>query len=217
MRIFSTLDASSWRAAGEGAFFVDGEEIPVRTGDTLPALIAKINESPAPVKASVDPQTRGLALEGTTPHLIRLEDRQGSRTLEELGLITGNAPPGAPNWSPQARVAGGSLFDMVIRLRDGLFRGDHDFVASQGIGGIDLALTNLETRLTDVGSRYERAEMTWNRINEELPQVTAALSREEGLDMADAATELAMMDFAHKAALQTAAKIIPPTLLDFLR
>jgi flagellar hook-associated protein 3 FlgL len=217
MQIFSTLDAGSWRASGDGAIFIDGEEIPVRTGDTLPALIAKINESPAPVKAFVDIQTRGLALEGTTPHLIRLEDRQGSRTLEELGLITGTAPTGAPNWSPQARVSGGSLFDMVIRLRDGLFRGDSDFVGSQGIGGIDLALANLETRLTGIGSRYERAEMTWSRINEEIPHVTAALSREEGLDLADAATDLGMMDFAHKAALQTAAKIIPPTLLDFLR
>jgi flagellar hook-associated protein 3 FlgL len=217
MQVFSTLDAAAWRAAADGAVFIDGEEIPVRAGDTLPAVIARINESPAPVKASVDPQTRGLALEGTTPHLIRLEDRQGSRTLEDLGLIRGNVPAGAPNWSPQARVAGGSLFDTVIRLRDGLFRGDHDFVGSQGIGGIDLALTNLETRLTSIGSRYERAEMTWNRINEEIPHVTAALNREEGLDMAEAATDLAMMDFAHKAALQTAAKIIPPTLLDFLR
>jgi flagellar hook-associated protein 3 FlgL len=35
--------------------------------------------------------------------------------------------------------------------------------------------------------------------------------------MATAATDLAHMDFAHKAALQTAAKIIPPTLLDFLK
>ncbi|MDR1057929.1 MAG: flagellar hook-associated protein 3 [Treponema sp.] len=217
MQVFSTVDATTWRAAADGAFFIDGEEIPVRVGDTLPAVIARINESAAPVKASVDPQTRGLALEGTNPHLIRLEDRRGSRTLEELGLITGNAPAGAPNWSPQARVAGGSLFDMVIRLRDGLFRGDQDFVGSQGIGGIDLALTNLETRLTDIGSRYERAEMTWSRINEEIPHATAYLSREEGLNMADAATDLAMMDFAHRAALQTAAKIVPPTLLDFLR
>jgi flagellar hook-associated protein 3 FlgL len=106
---------------------------------------------------------------------------------------------------------------MVIRLRDGLYRGDQDYIGSLGLGGIDLALGNLETRLTGIGSRQERAMMTWNRLNQEIPNVAAMLARESSVNMIDAATDLGMMDFAHKAALQTAAKIIPPTLLDFLR
>ncbi|MDR0497097.1 MAG: flagellar hook-associated protein 3 [Treponema sp.] len=217
MQIFSSLDASQWRAGEDGAFYVDGYEIPVRAGDTLPAIVAKINDSAAPVKASVDPETRGLMITGTNPHLIKIEDKQGSRTLEELGIIQFNNDPSAPNWSPAARVAGGSIFDMVIRLRDALSRGDHDFIGSLGIGGIDLSLGNLETRLTQVGSRQERAMMTWSRLNQEIPNVTSMLAREASVNMIDAATDLGMMDFAHKAALQTAAKIIPPTLLDFLR
>ena len=217
MQIFSQVDASQWRAAENGAFYVDGYEIPVNAGDTLPAVVAKINESGAPVKASVDPETRGLMLTGTNPHLIRMEDKAGSRTLEELGIIQFNNDPSAPNWSPSARVAGGSVFDMVIRLRDGLFRGDHDFIGGLGISGVDLALGNLETRLTDIGSRQERAVMAWNKLNQEIPNVTAMLARESSVNMVDAATDLGMMDFAHKAALQTAAKVIPPTLLDFLR
>ncbi|MDR1566126.1 MAG: flagellar hook-associated protein 3 [Treponema sp.] len=217
MQIFSTTDASGWRAQDAGAFYVDGREIPVTTGDTLPAIVAKINESSAPVKAYIDPDSRGIALEGTNPHLIRLEDKQGSRTLEELGLIQFNNDPSAPNWNPSARVSGGSVFDMTLRLRDALFRGDQDFVGSQGIGGIDLALQNLETRLTDIGSRQERAELAWTRLNQEIPNTASYLARESALDMAEAATDLAQMDFAHKAALQTAAKIVPTTLLDFLR
>jgi len=217
MQIFSGIDATNWRAASNGGFYVDGYEIPVTAGDTLPAIVAKINDSGAAVKASVDPQTKGLMITGTNPHLIRMEDKQGSKTLEELGVIQFNNDPSAPNWSPAARVAGGSVFDMVIRLRDALYRGDTDFVGSLGIGGIDLSLESLETRLTDIGSRQERAMMTWQRINQEIPNVAAMLAREAEVNMIDAATDLAMMDFAHKAALQTAAKIIPPTLLDFLR
>jgi flagellar hook-associated protein 3 FlgL len=217
MQIFSTVDATDYRAESDGAFFVDGVEIPVTTGDTLHAIVAKINESPAPVKAYVDPETKGLALEGTNAHLIRMEDRQGSTVLQDLGIIRGNSETNAPNWSNSARVSGGSVFDMAIRLRDALYREDHDFVGSQGIGGIDLALNNITSRLAEISSRSERAEMTWKRLNEEIPDVTARLSREIGLDFADAATELGMMDFAHKASLQTAARIIPPTLLDFLR
>jgi flagellar hook-associated protein 3 FlgL len=217
MQIFSKEDASEYRVTEPGAFYVDGEAITVNPGDTLQAIVAKINESPAPVKAYVDPETRGLAVEGTNAHLIRMEDRQDSRVLQDLGIIVAHADPGAPNWNPTARVSGGSAFDMMIRLRDGLFRGDTDFIGSQGIGGIDLALNNLQSRLAEIGSRGERVDMTWKRLNEEIPQVTAALSREASLDFATAATDLGMLEFAHKAALQTAAKVLSPTLLDFLR
>jgi flagellar hook-associated protein 3 FlgL len=217
MQIFSTVDASNWQAAEAGGFFIDGREVQVNAGDTLPAIVAKINESSAPVKAYIDPESQGIALEGTNPHLIRLEDKQGSTVLEDLGLIQFNSDPSAPNWNPSARVSGGSAFDMVLRLRDALYRGDQDFIGSQGIGGIDLALSNLETRLTEIGSRQERADMAWARLNQEIPNVASYIARESSLDMAEAATDLAMMDFAHKAALQAAAKIVPPTLLDFLR
>ena len=217
MQIFSGVDASAWRSSENGAFYVDGYEISVKAGDTLPAIVAKINDSGAAVKASIDPETRGLMLTGTNPHLIRMEDRQGSRTLEELGIIQFNNDPSAPNWSPSARVVGGSVFDMAIRLRDALYRADKMFIGGLGIGGVDLALQNMTSRLTDIGSRQERVMITWTRLNQEIPNVTSMLARESSVDMIDAATDLGMMDFAHKAALQTAAKIIPPTLLDFLR
>jgi flagellar hook-associated protein 3 FlgL len=222
MQIFSTVDATGYRAERAGAFYVDGTEIIVNPGDTVHAIVAKINESSAPVKAYVDPETRGLALEGTNAHLIRLEDRRDSGepapgVLEALGIVAFNSDPAAPNWHPGARVSGGSVFDMVIRLRDALFRGDQDFVGSQGIGGMDLALSNIQSRIAEMGSREERAEMHWQKLNEEIPNVTAALAREASLNVTTAATDLKMMEFAHKAALQTAARVIPPTLLDFLR
>jgi flagellar hook-associated protein 3 FlgL len=217
MQIFSQVDASAWRVNDNGAFYIDGYEIQVKAGDTLPAIVSKINDSGAPVKAAIDPETRGLMLTGTNPHLIRMEDKQGSRTLEELGIIQFNNDPSAPNWSPAARVSGGSAFDMVIRLRNALYRADKTFISGLGISGIDMALQNMEARLTDIGSRQERAMATWNRLNQEIPNVTAMLARESSVNMVDAATDLGMMDFAHKAALQTAAKILPTTLLDFLR
>jgi flagellar hook-associated protein 3 FlgL len=217
MQVISTIDASEYRVTEDTSIFVDDVEIKLTVGDTVQGIIAKINESPAPVKAYLDPQTRGLSLEGTNAHMIRMEDRQGSRVLQDLGITKGNTESGAPNWSNAARVAGGSIFDMVIRLRDALYRGDQEFSGSLGIGGIDLALGSLNARISEMGSREERVGMTWQRLNQEIPNVTAELGREAGLDFVDAATELGMMDFAHRAALQATAKIVPPTLLDFLR
>jgi flagellar hook-associated protein 3 FlgL len=217
MNIVSRFDATNYRVTQDSAIFVDGVEIPLTQGDTLHAIVAKINESPVAVKAYVDPETKGLALQGTSAHLVRLEDRADSQVLQDLGMIKASNDPYAPNWHETALVSGGSAFDMVIRLRDALLRGDHEFTGSQGIGGIDLALTNMANQLAVEGSRYERSLHTWKRLNVEIENATASLGREKYLDFADAATDLAMMDFAHKAALQTAAKIIPPTLLDFLR
>jgi flagellar hook-associated protein 3 FlgL len=217
MQIFSSVDATEYRAVADGAFFIDGVEVRVTPGDTVQAIAAKINDSAAPVKAHIDPRTRGLVLEGTNAHQIRLEDRQGSQVLQDLGILAGTGSPGAPDFHPDARVSGGSAFDMVIRLRDALIRGDQDFIGSQGIGGLDAALGNIRARLGEIGSRAERAETAWTRLNAEIPNVAANLARETAVDMATAATDLSMMDFAHRAALQTAAKVIQPTLLDYLR
>jgi len=218
MQIFSTVDATDYRVQQPGAFFIDGVEINVAVGDTLPAIVAKINDSGAPVKAYIDIDTRGLVLEGTNAHLIRAEDRVGGATvLRDLGIIAGNMQNNAPNWSPDARVSGGSVFDMVIRLRDAMLRGDQDFIGSQGIAGMDLSIKNIAYRLADISSRKERAEVAWMRINSQIPNVTRMLDRETGLDMVTAATDLKMAQNAHQAILATAAKLLPQSLLNFLR
>ena len=218
MQVFSTVDATDYRVQENGAFFIDGVEISVAIGDTLPSIVAKINDSAAPVKAYIDIDSRGLVLEGTNAHLIRAEDKTGGATvLRDLGIIAGNMHNNAPNWNPTARVAGGSVFDMVIRLRDGMLRGDQDFIGSQGIAGIDLSINNMAYRLADVSSRYERAEFAWLRINQQIPNVTRMYDRETGLDMATAITDLKMAQNAHQAILATAAKLLPPSLLNFLR
>jgi flagellar hook-associated protein 3 FlgL len=218
MQIFSTVDATDYRVQTAGSFFIDGVEINAAVGDTLPAIVAKINDSAAPVKAYIDPETRGLAIEGTNAHLIRAEDREdGATILRDLGIINGNMVNNAPNWNTSARVYGGSIFDMVIRLRDGMLRGDSEFIGSQGIAGMDLSISNLAVKTTEIGSRKERAEFAWQKINSEIPNISSMLQRESGLNMETTIMELKMAQFAHQAALQTAAKILPPTLLDFLR
>jgi len=218
MQIFSSVDATDYRVQEAGSFFIDGVEIQAQVGDTLPAIVAKINDSAAPVKAYIDPETRGLVLEGTNAHLIRAEDRiGGAAVLRDLGIISGNMENNAPNWAPSARVSGGSVFDMVIRLRDGMLRGDQDFLGSQGIAGMDLAINNVTYRMAQIGSRQERAEMSMFRINQQIQDITAMLNRETGLDMMDAATDLKMAETAQQATLQIAAKLLPQSLLDFLR
>ncbi|MDR0643500.1 MAG: flagellar hook-associated protein 3 [Treponema sp.] len=217
MQVFSNVDTTNYQVAEKSSFFIDGVEITVNPGENLAGIIDKINDSPAPVKASMDIDTHSLVLEGTNAHLIRLEDAKGTTVLRDLGMIVPNVETGAPNWNPSAKVSGGSVFDMVMQVRDALYQGDSTIVGGAGIGGMDLALVNVQARLTDIGSRAERAESVWKRINAEIPAVTSAYGREASLDFATASMDLSMFDFAHKATLQTTAKILPRTLLDFLR
>ncbi|GMO38334.1 MAG: flagellar hook-associated protein 3 [Termitinemataceae bacterium] len=211
MQIAAATNSDNYQVPAETSIFVDGIEIGVNQGDNVLAIAEKINLSPAPVKAYLDPETRGIVIEGTDAHLIRLEDAAGSNVLQSLGLIRPVAEEGAPNFAVDARVSGGSIFDVVIGVRNALLNGDQLYVGGQGLGGIDQGMDNLRTRLADIGSRTERVQLAWQRLNMEIPNVTESLDREAGIDLASAALELGEMDMAHKAALQTAARILPNT------
>ena len=218
MHIISGVDATDYRVQEPGSFFIDGVEINVNVGDTLPSIVAKINESGAPVKASIDPDTRGLVIEGTTAHLITAEDgADGASVLRDLGIISGNMVNNAPNWAPEAMVSGGSVFDMAIRLRDGLLRGDYDFVGSQGIHGIDLSLKKMGETRAAISSRHERAGFAGSRISDQILNVTEMYKREAGIDMDTAIMDMHMANFSYNAILQSASRLLPNTLLDFLR
>ena len=43
------------------------------------------------------------------------------------------------------------------------------------------------------------------------------MANEMDLDLTEGITRLKMLDTTHQAALRTAAKILPPTLMDYLR
>ena len=221
----SDMDARDWRSTGDSAISVDGKRIEVKAGDTVYAIAAKINDSGAPVKASIDPRTFSLSLVATLPHQMRLEDLGAQGTapgatnggaLHELGLLSGSGP--APdNWAPGARVTGGSLFDAAIRLRDSLNRGDIMETGGQSLAGIDAGIDNLNRRITEIGSRSERFDILQKRFDKVIPDTTTLLAKEKDLDMTQAITDYKMLEYAHKASLGFAGRLFPQTLLDFLR
>jgi flagellar hook-associated protein 3 FlgL len=136
--------------------------------------------------------------------------------LQELGIISagGKAPE---NYAPTARVSGGSLFDVAIRLRDSLNRGDVLETGGLALAGLDSGITNLNRRITELGARSERLDAVKARLDREIPDATAQLSRETDLDLSKAITDLKMLEYAQKTSLGVAGKLFPQTLLDFLR
>jgi len=219
MQVVSGFDARDWKATSDSSFAIDGVRIDLKAGDTVQALAAKINDSGAAAKASIDPRRFSLALEATLPHQLRLEDlggAGGAGALAQLGLVapTGRAPD---NLAPSARVSGGSLFDVVLRLRDSLNRGDVLETGGLALAGVDAGLANLNRRVTEIGSRSERLDFIAGRLNKEIPDTTRLLSSETDLDITQAATDYKMLEYSHRAVLGFAGKLFPQTLLDFLR
>jgi len=216
-RVQSMTDGRDYQVDRNGSFFVDGVEVPVSEGDTLYSVIAKINESGAAVRASVDPVHSGLVLESTTPHQIWLQDGENSTVLQDLGLlVSGEAPP-PQNLDSTVQVTGGSLFDTLITLRDQMNAGDQEAMGSRGILGIDRALDTISATLGRLGAVNSRLEGSLRRTEMEIPEIAGQNSRLVDVDMAEAIMELRLLETTHRAALGAAARTLQPTLLDFLR
>lgn len=214
-RIASGADASTYRVMDNASIFVDGAQIALKPGDTVQAIIAKINDSGAAIKASLDPARNSLVLEATDAHRVRLEDGAGGRVLADLGILSGSGVPS--DYAPTARVSGGSLFDSVMALRDALYRGDHIDVGGRVLASIDAGMDNMGRRLAEAGSMVERLDAAALRLNREIPDMTRLLADEKDLDMTQAITDFKMMEYARTAALQMAGRVLPKSLLDFLR
>lgn len=216
-QIYSTVDSNGYTVPQDGVLYIDGVEIEVTAGDNVHTIISKINDSGAAVRARLDPVQNSLVLETTSPHQIWAQDGQGSSVLQDLGIVVSadGSPPG--NIAPTATVFGGSLFDSIIALRDSLYAGDNFDVGGGAVQGIDSALDNLLSNLGRLGAKDARLEHAYLRTEFEIPQVGKLNSNETDIDMAEAITNLRMLEYTHRAALATAARVIQPTLLDFLR
>jgi flagellar hook-associated protein 3 FlgL len=214
-RIASGADASTYRVMDNASIFIDGAQIALKPGDTVQAIIAKINDSGAAIKASLDPARNSLVVEATDAHRVRLEDGAGGRVLADLGILSGSGVPS--DYATTARVSGGSLFDSVMALRDALYKGDHIDVGGRVLASIDAGMDNMGRRLAEAGSMVERLDAAALRLNREIPDMTKLLADEKDLDMTQAITDFKMMEYARTAALQMAGRVLPKSLLDFLR
>jgi flagellar hook-associated protein 3 FlgL len=215
-QLFSSVDATSYVVQQDTTLSINGTEVDLATGDNIYSIIAKINDSGAPVEARLDPVQSSLVLETTSPQQLWI-DESGGQALSDLGVLSNQGNPPPQNIATSARVFGGNMFDMLINLRDELAAGNTLDVGGRTLAGIDSALSNVLGRLGELGSYDERLQLTYERTQNTIPEITERYSNAVDVDMTEAITELRMLEFTHQAALGAAARIIRPTLLDFLR
>jgi len=86
----------------------------------------------------------------------------------------------------------------------------------QIIGELDSHLDNLLQKRSELGARMERFYSTEDRLHDENINLKEMRSNVEDLDMAEAITEYSMLENSFQAALATGARMVQPSLVDFL-
>src|SRR3954452_10178625 len=108
------------------------------------------------------------------------------------------------------------LFTVLKNLSDSIRSGD-DAAISTGLANLDTAHETLKAALSNVGARYNRIEQMKQSSDDHLLSVKSQLSDIEDVDLPKAIMDLQIQQTSYQAALAATAKVIQPSLIDFLR
>ncbi|MGX6607792.1 flagellin N-terminal helical domain-containing protein [Micromonosporaceae bacterium Da 78-11] len=158
---------------------------------------------------------------GTTP---------GSVAYDAAGAYVGNKESTTRTVGPNSKVrieANGTdafgaegtdsqLFKVLGDISAAIRSGDSTKITA-GLANLDTAHDLLKSTLSDVGARYNRVTQMKQSAEDHLLSVTSQLSDIEDVDLPKAIMELQIQQTSYQAALAASAKVIQPSLIDFLR
>lgn len=90
-------------------------------------------------------------------------------------------------------------------------------LTGEDLKNIDSAMNNLLKIRSEVGAKQNRMESAGNQNSEMNFNMTEILSKTEDIDITEKTMEYANMQTVYMASLQTSAKVIQPSLMDYLR
>lgn len=88
---------------------------------------------------------------------------------------------------------------------------------STSLTALDAVTGSMRTAQTDIGARYNRIETATTALSSRSLDNQASLSSVEDVDLAQAILDVQTQQTAYQVALGATAKVIQPSLLDFLR
>lgn len=108
------------------------------------------------------------------------------------------------------------LINLIERIEKNLIEGNYEQV-SDLLGPLDRFLDKSLIVRGDIGSKINRTELILNRIEDDTINLRALQSKLEDADVGETAIRLMNEENVYRASLAVGARIIQPTLLDFLR
>jgi flagellar hook-associated protein 3 FlgL len=103
------------------------------------------------------------------------------------------------------------LGDVVDHLRNnpGALSGD--------LNNLDTAFNRVQSGLSNVGARYNQVSRMQQAAGDNVINLTQSLSDIEDIDLPKTITDLQLQQTAYQAALAAGARVVQPSLLDFLK
>jgi len=154
----------------------------------------------------------------TPPYVVSPTDPPHWEYVGDRGIIEMEI---APEVKLPVNVVGKDVFDEMFQvlqdLHQALLDNDGEKVGGEILGELDVQIDRLLRVRAEVGARSHRVEAGLERLADLEINVTRMLSEKEDVDVARAIMELKMEENVYRLALASTARIIQPTLLDFLR
>jgi flagellin-like hook-associated protein FlgL len=174
--------------------------VDLTTATTVNDVVTRINNSGLSIQASINPSQRGLQVVSTVDdRSLMITEQDASGTAGKLGIM------GSPD-----------LFGNMMLLVDGLQRNDRAAVATL-IGTLEAAANKALESRSAVGANINRLSRTSDRLSDFELSMTRLLSEVEDADIIKVTTELATQQNIYQAALNAAARVLQPSLVDFIR
>jgi flagellar hook-associated protein 3 FlgL len=108
------------------------------------------------------------------------------------------------------------LFATLKSISDHLRAGDNTGLRTD-LKDLDAGANQLKSAISEIGSRYNRVTQMKDSAQDRLLSVTAQLSDIEDIDLPKTIMEMQLQQTSYQAALAASAKVIQPSLIDFLR
>ncbi|BDU51081.1 flagellar hook-associated protein FlgL [Haliovirga abyssi] len=120
-------------------------------------------------------------------------------------------------------IDSGNIFQTMMDLRDSIYSGEISDKNGDGKSVGD-GITQLETSLTkilryrsEVGAKMNRMDQAEIKLKNQTINITDLLSRTEDTDVTKTIMDLKVQESVQSMSLSVGAKVIQPTLMDFLR
>lgn len=107
-----------------------------------------------------------------------------------------------------------ALFDDLKKAMDGTPNKED---IDKFLGHLDKSMENMLSVRAEIGAKHNRLELTSNRLQAEMINFTRLLSDNEDADMAKVIMDLKIEENIYRSSLSAGARVIQPTLIDFLR
>jgi len=199
---------------------IDGEQVAV---NIPPATYNNVNDIATALQTAINAATAAAAditvtavgnrlqfTSGSTGSTSYIHIQTGSTAVADLGLTGAEQITGEDENTPK-----GTLIQHMDEFITALNTGDHQAIAGM-LTKLDADINNLLRIRADIGARINRVELTANRLDSDNINFTKLMSVNEDVDMAEVIMNLKNEENVYRASLAGGARIIMPTLIDFL-